>query len=75
MGAKMAVEDDPLWKEWCDAFDELVAAAEQLRALLHLPDTAPNKRSAWAYVERPQRRLNQAANKIAPTIDHDEMLA
>jgi phosphoribosyl 1,2-cyclic phosphodiesterase len=62
----MAVEDDPAWKEWNDAFDNLVSANERLILTHHLPNNDPEKRAAWAAVEHAQRLLNQAANKIAP---------
>jgi phosphoribosyl 1,2-cyclic phosphodiesterase len=39
----MAVEDDPAWKEWNDAFDNLVSANERLILTHHLPNNDPEK--------------------------------
>jgi hypothetical protein len=35
----------------------------------HFPNNGPEKTAAWAAVERAQRLLNQAANKIAPAFN------
>jgi len=67
-GNAMAVEDDPAWKEWSVAFDNLGEANERLAELRHLPETDDTRRQAWVAVKAACVTLDAAASKIEPQV-------
>ncbi|MEH2480164.1 hypothetical protein V1282_003521 [Nitrobacteraceae bacterium AZCC 2146] len=64
----MAVEDDPAWPEWNDAYDRLSTYYDAYRKLQSLPPDHPDRSAAWAKVSEAQRDLSAAADKIEPAL-------
>jgi hypothetical protein len=62
----MTVENDPAWKKWSEATDQLITCSDRYDRLRSLPNNDAVKTAAWKDVQAAILAVNIAANEIAP---------